>query len=142
MSDCTTVGFSGKVGFKLEGPQILPQGKIVFVTGYTQAGAKQTVTVMRNGVPVAQVEGSGATGLLQPSSGHTNHFISDGGPYTITFTNSGSQDTRVLVTTEVINIGTLIYLGGWTFIGEDVPNGGDCDFNDVTAFLTWHMSAG
>ncbi|HEX3552091.1 MAG TPA: hypothetical protein VIA62_02555 [Thermoanaerobaculia bacterium] len=144
MANCTSTGFSGTTGFAFSGQNILPSGKVCVLSGYVQSAATQTVTVTSStGTVVAQVSGTGgATGSPVTMTGKTNAFTADGNTYTITFTNNGGQTSRVLSANDNIAIGSTTYAASWIFITEDSPNGGDCDFNDTTAYLTWNLLKG
>ncbi len=147
MATCTSTGFSGTQGMQFSGQNLLPQGKICVLSGYVQSAAVQTVTVTNSGgTVVASIQASGgASGTpvtMSPVKGSTNSFIADGNVYTITFTNNGGQTSRVLAASDSLSSGTSTFATSWTFITEDTPSGGDCDFNDTTAYLTWNLFIG
>ncbi|HEX4959921.1 MAG TPA: hypothetical protein VF173_03715 [Thermoanaerobaculia bacterium] len=145
MANCTNVGFAGS--FTFNGQNILPSGKVCVLSGYVQSAATQTATVTNStGVVVAQIQGVGGTTgtpvVMTSPSGKTNAFTADGNSYTITFTSTSGQTTRGLSASDNIAIGSTTYAASWTFITEDIPNGGDCDFNDATVSLTWNLLKG
>ncbi|HXO29524.1 MAG TPA: hypothetical protein VOA80_19395 [Thermoanaerobaculia bacterium] len=147
MATCTSTGFSGTQGMQFSGQNLLPQGKICVLSGYVQSAATQTVTVSNSaGTVVASIQGaSGASGkpvTMSPTAGSTNVFTADGNVYTIIFTNNGGQTSRVLAASDSLSAGTSTYAASWVFITEDTPSGGDCDFNDTTAYLTWNLFKG
>ena len=147
MGNCTNTGFSGTTGFTLNGQNTIPSGVICVLSGYVQSDDTQTVTVQSSsGAIVAQIQANGGTTgtpvVMTSPSGQVNSFEADGNAYTITFTNDGSQTSQVLSTISSIPYGKTVYQQSWSFITEDTPNGGDCDFNDTTAFLSWNLLIG
>jgi hypothetical protein len=145
MANCTNIGQPGTSIPLTDNP--LPSGVICNLSGYGQSAANQTAQVKdKNNNVVAQIVYQGQAGgpikPMTPPSGSTSFFTANNGPYTVSITNSGSQTSQVIKSYAVVSAGTTTYTGNWLFIAEDSPNGGDCDFNDCTVFLSWNLRAG
>lgn len=129
--------------FTFNNQNALPNGVYCVLSGYVHAALTNTATVAdTNGNVVAQISASGGTTgvyvAMTPTSGKTNTFQpqASGQPYTITFTNSGSNQSQYLSAENAINSGTTTYAESYTFVTEDAS---DSDFNDSTVFLSWNL---
>jgi hypothetical protein len=109
------------------------------LAGFTQAGNTQTAKVLNGATVLATISGAGSVKLLNSA---TFTSPADTSKLTVQITNSGSQKSQVVSAYETVTWGTTVYAGQWTFAAEDVPNGGDCDFNDFVVTLTWTTKAG
>jgi len=137
MANCTGIGVSG-VSISLAANPLPPNVPCV-LSGFTQAGNTQTVKVLNGSTVLATISGSGGLNPLVSAK-----FISPANTsgVTVQITNSGGQKSQVLSSYTTVSSGTTVFAGQWTFASEDVPNGGDCDFNDCTVSLTWTAKAG
>lgn len=147
MATCTSVGFNGTTGFQFSGQNAIPNGVPCVLAGWVRSSLTQTATIKdSSGTVVAQIQGAGGTGgapvAMTPPSGKTGYFTANGNTYTLTITNSGTQASQVISANDAINWGSTTYAENWTFVAEDVPTGGDCDFNDATIFMVWNLKAG
>ena len=148
MSNCTSTGVSGTAISLATNP--IPAGVLVTLIGYAQSANGQTATVTdTNGNTVASISSSGTSGgslvMMTTSAGAsiaTFQSSSSALPYSIAITNTSSQTSRVLPGYQALSAGTTTYGGSWEFFAEDTPNGGDCDFNDCTVYLTWNLFSG
>lgn len=148
MANCTSVGSPGTKVSLSNNP--IPNGVIVTLIGYAQSAGAQTVAVLdNNGNVVAQIASkagnSSIQAMLTSSGSGVASFTSQAGsvgPYSVRITNSGGQTSQVLSEYQSVSAGTTTYAGTWEFLVEDTPNGGDCDFNDATVYLTWNLFSG
>lgn len=139
MATCTSVGVAGA---NITLSNVIPQGAFVFLEGFAQSAATQVAEVKHGTTTVAKIQGTGTATRMVPPSGSTDHFIAGAGPYTITISNSGGQQSRVIMSFGTSSWGANIYGAAFTFASEDSPNGGDCDFNDSVVTLGWTTKAG
>lgn len=162
MADCTTYGFSGAhvpLSSLLnnttaiatnEASPVLP----ALLSGYTQAQNVITINVW-------EVESDGTQKVVATISG-TSRANNNGitptslaqfsvkvnATYYATVTTASppgqaaAQDPRVLVAYSTLSYGTTTYAGAYTLCIEDTPSGGDCDFNDCVASISWTLFAG
>jgi len=139
MANCTNLGFAGS---NVPLPDLLTttDNLTCFVSGYTQAANKLTLSIYATGntSPVATISGSG---VAQPMS--TASFqIQPNQSYYAVASSSGGQTPQVLTAYDTLSYGTTSYVGSYTLCAEDTPNGGDCDFNDCVVNINWTLYAG
>jgi hypothetical protein len=145
MANCTGIGTTGPSITLSINP--LPPGVPCVLSGFAQSANGQTAKVLNGATVLATISspaGSGAVRPMVPSSGPIATFTSpaDTSALTVQISNSGAQKSQVISSYETVTWGTTVYAGQWTFASEDVPNGGDCDFNDSVVMLTWTTKAG
>jgi hypothetical protein len=142
MANCTKCGRSGKEGFKFDEltQATIPKGVECHLSGWVHASFNQTVTLTRDdGVEIYKDTQQGWTDHFKPYKFKTDS--ENDHTYTITFENSGSQDSRFIFNTTSVGIESKTYGKVTLFQLEDQPDGGDCEWNDTVFTVAWYTEA-
>jgi hypothetical protein len=140
---CTQVGQSGN---NVQLPTPIPNNVVVTLMGFTQTSATMTVQVLNSSTQavVASISGTGISPTaMKASNGQPIATFNSGtASYFIKVTSNSGQTAQVILSYATLAYGATAYEGSYVLIAEDSPNGGDCDFNDCAAFLTWNLFSG
>jgi hypothetical protein len=132
----------GVAGDHVELINPLPKGKVCALIGFAQTAAEIKVEVIDgDNKVVAEISKEGGSTdptLLRNHGEHNYWFEVKHNKHFIRVTSSEKEIPRVLVQQISVMHGETPYAAGYMIAAEDHPQeGGDCDFNDCVAYLTW-----